>query len=141
VSRGSFRERPLPQLTELNRPFWTAGADGVLRLQRCTSCERLFHPPAVRCPHDHGVPEYVALSGRGRVESWTVNQHLWFPGFTPPYIIAFVNPIEDDRVRLLTNLVNIDPHEVTMSMPVRVTFQRAGLGDDEVYIPLFEPER
>jgi uncharacterized protein len=131
-------KRPLPQLTDLNRPFWTSGADGVLRLQRCTLCERLVHPPALHCPHDHGVTEYVAVSGRGQVESWTVNHHPWFPGFDPPYIIAFVNPVEDSRVRLLTNLVNVDPDDVTMSMPVRVTFEPGG--DDNIYLPVFEPE-
>jgi uncharacterized OB-fold protein len=130
--------RPLPELTELNRPFWTSGADGVLRMHRCTGCGRLVHPPALRCPYDHGVPEYVELSGRGRVEAWTRNDHPWFPGFTPPYIVVFVNPIEDPRVRLLTNLVNVDAGDVTTSMNVRVTFYRAD--DGEVFLPLFEPD-
>lgn len=133
-------ERPLPLLSDLNRTYWTSGGDGVWRLQRCTRCERLFHPPALRCPYDHGVPEYVVLSGRGRVESWTINHHEFFPGFTPPYIIAFVNPVEDDRVRVLTNLVNIDPSEITGGMPVRVTFERYDDGDERVFVPLFEPD-
>lgn len=135
-------ERPLPQLTDLNRPYWTAGADSQWRMQRCTDCDRLFHPPALRCPYDHGTPEYVALSGRGRVEAWTVNRHPFFPGFTPPYVIAFVNPVEDDRVRVLTDLVNVDPDDVSTGMPVRVVFERHtdGHDEDEVFIPLFEPD-
>lgn len=134
-------QRPVPELTALNRPFWTAGSGGVLRMQRCTCCGRLCHPPALRCPVDHAATEYVDLSGLGLVESWTVNRHPWFPGFTPPYLIAFVNPVEDKRVRLLANLVNVHPDEVTPYMPVRVTFDRCIDGDDEVFIPLFEPER
>jgi uncharacterized OB-fold protein len=86
------------------------------------------------------VPDYVALSGLGLVETWTVNQHQFFPGFTPPYVIAFVTPVEDDRVRVLTNLVNVEPDDVTAGMPVRVTFQRYVNGEDEVFIPLFEPD-
>jgi uncharacterized OB-fold protein len=128
-------------LTGLNRPFWASGSDGMLRMQRCTSCGRLCQPPALRCPYDHGVTEYVALSGRGVVESWTVNRHQYFPGFPPPHLIAFVNPLEDPRVRLLTNLVNISPEEVTQNMPVRVVFDRCVSGDDEVFVPLFEPDR
>lgn len=134
-------QRPAPALTRLDRPFWTSGAHGVLRMQRCTRCARLLQPPALRCPHDHAVPEYVELSGRGTVESWTVNRHQWFPGFTPPYLIAFVNPIEDGRARLLTNLVNVGAQEITENMPVRVVFERRVAGDDEVFIPLFEPDR
>ena len=133
--------RPAPALTALNQPFWTSGADGVLRMQRCTSCGRLCQPPSLLCPHDHAATEYVELSGRGFVESWTLNRHLWFPGFPPPYLIAFVNPVEDERVRLLTNLVNVEPDDVTQNMPVRVIFDRCVDGDDEVFIPLFEPER
>jgi uncharacterized protein len=133
-------ERPLPLLTEVNRVFWTSGADGTLRMQCCTDCERLIHPPAIRCPHDHGVPQYVALSGRGRVESWTVNEHPWFPGFVPPYIVAFVTPVEDERVRLLTNLVNVNPDQISAGMAVRVTFERCVDRDDEVFVPLFEPD-
>ncbi|MEB4212190.1 Zn-ribbon domain-containing OB-fold protein [Mycobacterium sp. 94-17] len=110
-------------------------------MQRCASCERLCQPPALRCPYDHGHTSYVELSGRGVVESWTVNHHQWFPWFPAPYVIAFVNPIEDGRVRLLTNLVNVDPLEILPNMPVRVVFERCGDGDDEVFIPLFEPER
>jgi uncharacterized OB-fold protein len=133
-------ERPLPVLTELTRPYWTSGADGLWRMQRCTSCGRLFHPPGLRCPHDHGLPDWAPLSGRGRVESWTINHHQFFPGFTPPYVIAFVTPAEDERVRVLTNLVNVDAGDITAGMAVRVTFERHRDGDDELFIPLFEPE-
>jgi uncharacterized OB-fold protein len=134
-------QRPVPALTELNRPFWTSGAQEVLRMQRCPRCGRLLQPPALRCPYDHAAPVYVELSGRARVESWTVNRHQWFPGFPPPYVIAFVNPVEDQRVRLLTNLINVDPDVVTQNMSVRVIFDRCADGNDEVFVPLFEPER
>ncbi|OBB47438.1 MULTISPECIES: OB-fold domain-containing protein [unclassified Mycobacterium] len=133
-------DQPIPLLSEVNRPYWTSGADGRFRLQRCSSCERLVHPPAVRCPHDHGELGYVALSGRGRVETWTVNQHPFFPSFPPPYIIAFVTPVEDERVRVLTNLVNVEPDDVTAGLPVRVTFDPRSDGDDDVFVPLFEPD-
>ncbi|UXA19259.1 Zn-ribbon domain-containing OB-fold protein [Mycobacterium sp. SMC-4] len=134
--------RPLPALTALNRPYWTSGADGVWSLQRCPDCERLIHPPTMRCQYDHAVPEWVALSGRGVVESWTVNHHPFFPGIPTPYVIAFVNPVEDERVRVLTNLVNVQPEEVFGGMPVQVTFAVGDDGgDDVVHLPLFTPER
>lgn len=111
-------------------------------MQRCARCQKLCQPPGLRCPRDHEIVEYVTLSGRARVESWTVNRHQFFPGFVPPYLIAFVNPIEDESARLLTNLVNVDPEDVTAGMPVRVVFDRrdADDGADEVFVPLFEPD-
>lgn len=134
--------RPLPAVTAINRPYWTSGAEGVWRLQRCPACERLIHPPTLRCQFDHAVPEWVAMSGRGTVESWTVNHHPFFPGIPTPYVIAFVNPVEDGHVRVLTNLVDVEPDSVFCGMPVRVRFDVGTDGDGEdAYIPLFAPER
>lgn len=137
-----FGGRPLPVLTAGNRPYWTSGADGVWRLQRCPDCERLIHPPTLRCQYDHAIPEWVAVSGRGTVESWTVNHHPFYPGIPTPYVIAFVNPVEDERVRVLTNLVDVDIAQICRGMSVRVTFEVGDDGGDEaVYLPMFTPER
>lgn len=83
------------------------------------------------------------MSGRGTVESWTVNHHPFFPGIPTPYVIAFVNPVEDPRARVLTNLIDVDPDDVAVGMPVRVTFERCddGAAEDTVHLPLFAPER
>ncbi|HKV18643.1 MAG TPA: OB-fold domain-containing protein [Mycobacterium sp.] len=134
--------RPLPALTTSNRGYWTSGADEVWRMQRCPACARLIHPPTLRCQFDHAVPEWVPLSGRGTVESWTVNHHPFFPGMATPYVVAFVNPVEDPRARVLTNLVDVDIEHLSVGMPVRVTFEVGSDGmDDDVYLPLFTPER
>ena len=134
--------RPLPTLNDLNRVYWTSGADGVFRLQQCPDCARMIHPPALRCQYDHGVPEWVELSGRAVVESWTVNHHPFFPGIPTPYVVAFVNPVEDDRVRVLANLVDVDPEAIEHGMPVRIRFEHCTDGDaaDDVWVPLFAPE-
>jgi uncharacterized OB-fold protein len=58
-------------------------------------------------------------------------------------VVAVVTLAEDPRVRLLTNLVGIDPSEIRHGMEVRATFVRPEPADDgpdeEVWIPLFEP--
>jgi uncharacterized OB-fold protein len=133
--------RPLPQLTELNRAFWTSGRSGRLHIQRCGSCGRFVHPPALLCPDDHSddvTP--VAVSGRAVVETWTENQHTWFPGFAAPYYVAYVTLREDPRVRLLTNLVNTDGARVDVGLPVRVVFERHVIDGEEIHVPLFEPD-
>lgn len=133
--------RPLPQLTELNRAFWTAGVDGQLHIQRCSECERLVHPPALLCPDDHSDRlAAVPVSGRGVVETWTENRHSWFPGLPAPYLVAYVVLEEDPRTRILTNLVNVDRDRVRSGMPVRVTFERHVVDDEELHVPLFEPD-
>jgi len=42
----------------------------------------------------------------------------------------------EEGTRLITNVVDIDPHEVTIGMPVNVKFVAI---DDELTLPLFAP--
>lgn len=134
--------RPLPLLTEDNRFFWTSGEDGRLRFLRCRSCGAFVHPPTAGCRVCLGTelaPEPV--SGRARVQGWTVNHQPWHPAFEPPYVIAIVAIDEDPTVRLTTNLVDVDPDAVTVGMEVEVTFvhEAATDGGGDVWVPLFRP--
>ena len=128
--------RPLPELTDDNRFFWTSGEDGILRFQRCAACHDLRHPPSPVCP-SCGSTEWApsAVSGRGVVAGYTVNEHTWLPSFPPPYVVAIVALDEDDRVRLTTNIIGCDPGDVSVGMRVQVVFER----QDDVWLPLFEP--
>ncbi|MGH3971339.1 MAG: Zn-ribbon domain-containing OB-fold protein, partial [Mycobacterium sp.] len=69
--------RPLPLVTPENEFFWTSGADGTLRLQECTDCAALIHPPAPVCrycrSHNMGVR---AVSGRATLAGFTVNHRF-----------------------------------------------------------------
>ena len=125
-------------MTERNAHFWKGGAQGELRLLRCKACRHWIHPPAPICPECLArdvAPETV--SGRARVATFTVNHQPWIPGFDPPYLVAIVELVEQPGLRLTTNLVNCALDEARIDMPVRVTFEER----DDVWIPLFEPER
>ncbi len=128
--------RVLPELTDLTEFFWKSGEDGKLRFQRCADCGELRHPPSAVCPYCRSTEWSAAeVSGRGVVAGFTYNEQMWIPSFPPPYLIAIVAIDEDDRIRLTTNLVNVDADDVFVGMKVQVTFEH----DDDVWIPLFEP--
>jgi uncharacterized OB-fold protein len=74
------------------------------------------------------------VSGRGTVESFTVNLQQWIPG-SDPYIVAWVSIVEQPDVRLTTNLVGMEPSTVTVGMAVDVVFEENG----DVHLPLFGP--
>jgi len=76
------------------------------------------------------------VSGRATVHAYTVNHQAWIPGFDPPYVVAIVTIAEQDDVRLTTNIVNCEPADVTIGMPVRVVFEQR----EDVWLPLFEPD-
>lgn len=128
----------LPALTPQNEFFWTAGAEGVLRIRRCADCGRYQHPPTPICRWCRSrsiAPETV--SGRGTVEGYTVNHQQWDPDLTPPYVVAVVSLEEDDAVRLTTNIVDCDPDAVHIGMPVQVGFRHV----EDVWLPVFGPRR
>jgi acetyl-CoA acetyltransferase/uncharacterized OB-fold protein len=128
--------RPLPELTPANEWFWTSGADGVLRVQGCTDCGELVHPPVPICPYCQSrAAKPVEVSGGGTVVGFTVNAHRWHPDFDPPYVIANVALAEDPRVHLTTNLVGCDPAGVRIGQDVVVRFEQY----EDVWLPLFEP--
>lgn len=129
-------ERALPELDDLNRPFWTAGASGKLQLLRCRGCGHWLQPPSPVCPKCLGDRiEADTASGLAVVESFTINRQPWIPGIPVPCVIALVALPEQPGLRMMTNLVGIEPEGVRIGMEVRVVFER----DADTWIPLFEP--
>jgi len=127
--------RPLPELSPANEWFWTSGSEGTLRIQGCQDCGQLVHPPTPICPVCRSrSSKPVAVSGRGTVVGFTVNEHLWHPAFEPPYVVANVALAEDPSVHLTTNVVGCAPADVAVGQVVTVRFEQ----HEDVWLPLFE---
>lgn len=127
--------RKLPALTSDTAPFWQGGSQGVLRIHHCAGCSRLFHPPGPVCPRCGGLEVAPrAVSGRGKVLTFTINRQAWAADLTEPYVVAIVELAEQAGIRLLTNIVRCAPVDVAIGMPVRVTFEQ----HEDVWLPLFE---
>lgn len=127
--------RPLPRLDADNRPFWTGGADGELRIMRCQDCQAFIHPPRPFCRNclsENVAPEAVA--GTGVVDTFTVNHQKWHPAAEVPYVIARVALDGAPGVYLTTNIVGCPVDAVDIGDRVRVKFEQ----QDDVYLPLFE---
>jgi uncharacterized protein len=127
--------RLLPHLDDHNRFFWISGRDGSLRILRCHACRFYNHPPGPVCRNclsRDQAPHVV--SGRGRVESFSINYQQWIPG-SEPYVIAWVSLEEQPSVRLSTNLIDVEAEDVYIGMEVKVEFEEI----ENVFIPLFRP--
>jgi uncharacterized protein len=133
--RGGAVVRPAPILTEDNQLFWDAAARGRLVAQRCGGCGRLRHPPRPVCPDCHSLEhEVIELAGTGRVYSYAVLHHPRNPRFSYPLVAVLVDL--DEGVRLMSNLVGVEPAGVRIGMPVRVAFAPTA---DDLAVPVFEP--
>ncbi|SHN40160.1 thiolase C-terminal domain-containing protein [Cryptosporangium aurantiacum] len=134
-------DRPLPQPTLATAAFWSSGADGTLRMSRCSGCRRWFHPPMPCCP-TCGSTEIglEPTSGRGTVVAVTVTRQAWLRSFPPPFAIAIVAIEESPEARLTTNVVGCPPDDVRIGMRVRVRFDHRPSPEGDVWIPDFEPD-
>lgn len=127
--------RKLPALEPETTFFWTSGADGVLRIQRCTDCLRYQHPPTAICPVCRTYTMAPAeVSGRGRVKTFTVNAQVWLEGMTEPFVFGAVELDEQAELYVFSNIL-APPDAVRSGLPVTVTFEQ----QDDVWLPLFEP--
>lgn len=129
--------RILPQLDDATRSYWTAGADGQLRIAHCGSCQRYVHPPQDGCGDCGGALEFVAVSGEGTVFTHTVAHQQFHPDVPTPLVIALVELVEQPGLRLATNIVDCNPDAVVSGMAVRVHFEQHGA----VFMPVFAPAR
>jgi uncharacterized OB-fold protein len=127
--------RPLPRLDADNRPFWTGGEVGELRILRCQDCQAFIHPPRPvcrKCLSDNVAPHVVA--GTGVVDTFTINHQKWHPAMEVPFVIARVALDDAPGVYLTTNIVGCPVEALDIGDRVRVKF----LQQDDVHIPLFE---
>jgi uncharacterized OB-fold protein len=130
---------PWPIADDLTRPFWDAANRHELVIQKCTSCGEFRHTPRVDCLFCKSTDvEWVKLSGKGTVFTFIVDHRNEVPGFDGHYVFAFINPVEAPRtsVRLTGNILECDPDDVYIGMPVEVMYKELKPG---VTLPEFRP--
>ena len=128
-------EKPVPEITDENRPFWEGCKQGELRLQKCSNCGHIRHlspacPQCLRADH-----QWVAASGRGTVYSWIVVHQRYNRAFEEdlPYNVTIVELEEGPR--MVTSLAEIENEDIKAGIPVEVVFDRV---TDEITLPKFK---
>jgi uncharacterized OB-fold protein len=130
--------RKLPALNADNRAFWQGGEHAELLIHHCASCASFFHPPAPICPRCASFDVAPrAVSGRGKVASYTLNYQPWSAELEVPYVVAIIELVEQQGLRFVSNVVGMDPLQVHIDMPVQVRF----LNVEDVWLPLFERDQ
>jgi uncharacterized OB-fold protein len=124
-----------PMISQDTAFFWAGTAAGELRVQRCPECGMLRHPPGPMCPSCGAAKaDHIVASGRGELFSYVVHHHPAVPGRTVPFVVALVEL--EEGVRMLGELLDVDPGEVFIGMPVEVALTRI---DDELTLPNWRP--
>jgi len=127
--------RPAPTVTDDSAPFWEAARDGRLVAQRCAGCGELHHPPRPVCPRCHSLEhDFIELAGTGVVYSFALLHYPQHPAFTYPVVAVLVDL--DEGVRVLSNLVDVEPADVRIGLEVEVAFEPTVA---DMAVPVFRP--
>ncbi|GAA5112008.1 bifunctional MaoC family dehydratase N-terminal/OB-fold nucleic acid binding domain-containing protein [Haloechinothrix salitolerans] len=115
--------------------FWEGTRVGELRIQRWG--DTLRHPPGPVDPSGDfdTKPDYVVARGTGTVYSYVVHHAPKVPGKRLPFVVALVEL--DEGVRVVGELIDVEPDQVAIGLPVRAVFLRI---DDELTLPAWEAQ-
>ena len=128
---------PRPPNEELSRPFWDAAKSHQLVMPRCKSCANLFFYPRELCPNcDSSDTEWVGVSGKGRLYSYTVVYQAGNPAFQPDTLYIYALVQLDEGPRIPTNLVDCEIEDAEIDMPVEVAFEDV---TDDATLVKFKP--
>jgi len=133
-------ERPLPVPDESSAPYWAATARHVLTVARCGQCGTLTLPPDIVCAACGSTDpafEFVPVSGRAEVRSWTVVRQAFLPGFDGdlPFVLVDVELAEQADLRLIGRLLDGVEAELRGGAQVRVAYEDL---TTEISVPAFE---
>lgn len=95
-----------------------------LEAGKCRQCGKIYYPSRQVCGECHSREfEALKLSANGKVISFTVIR-VAPPRFDlqTPYTVGIVEV--DPGVRLMTQIVDCDPDEIEIGMPIKLEFRK-----------------
>jgi uncharacterized OB-fold protein len=115
---------PRPEQPDLTQPFWDAAKRHSLVIPHCRRCEQYFWYPREVCPECLETDwEWMPVSGRGRLFTYTVVRQPLLPAFAEdvPYAYAVVQL--EEGVRMVSNVVECDiPDALRVGMPLEAVY-------------------
>jgi uncharacterized OB-fold protein len=110
-----------PPLLSRDYDFFVEGLKNrELRMQKCSDCGLLRHAPMPMCPKCNSFEwKAQALSGKGRVYTYTVHHYPPIAPYQTPHPMVLVDM--DEGVRLLAAFDG-DPAKLRIGLPVEVDF-------------------
>lgn len=137
--RQSAQGKPLPEISELTRPFWSAAHDGKLVMQQCARCSTMnFYPKpwCIECG-DRRL-EWVDVEPTGTVYSYTTAESVMMnlPGWAAELPLTLCLVDLDAGPRMYACLRHCEPADVRIGMRVTAEFEPIS---DEAGVPVFRP--
>ena len=122
--------KPLPRPDRDSAPYWKYLTAHELRVQQCLECGDYRWPAREVCSSCSSLTyDWVVVSGRGTLVSWTVVHHLTAPGFEAdvPYNVGVVQLEESPELVVVGN-VQCDNIVLRGGLPVHAGFDDVAEG-------------
>ena len=130
-------QKPVPAPDRVTAPFWESARQEKLLIQHCPDCGTHQFFPQSHCRECLSDKlEWVASTGKGTVYSFTVIHRPPSSAFQQdvPYTVALVDL--EEGCRMISNIVDADPEDVRVGMPVEVVFEKI---TPNISLPKFRP--
>lgn len=114
-----------PPVTLDTAGFWEHAREHRLVVQRCAACGAFQHPPRPVCHRcRESRLEWAPVGGRGRVYSYTVVHRAFIPQLAEhvPYVVAAIELPDAAGTRIVSNVVETPPEDVTIGMEVELVW-------------------
>lgn len=139
---AAVQTRPLPMPDAQSAGYWEAAARHELAIARCGRCGTFAHPPGAVCCACGSIDpnfEWMTMSGKGRVRSWTVVRQALLPGFADliPFVTVDVELDEQADLRIIGRLLDGMDAPLALDARVAVCFEDIAPG---VAVPAFRLE-
>lgn len=124
-------------LDQDSKEFWRGCLQGKLLISRCQDCGHYQHFPRPMCPRCWSYnTKPTEVSGKGRVYFFSLRHQG--PGAAPgrPYPIAAIELAEQPALRMFSTIVNCEPKDIRIDMPVKLTW----IDFKGAPVPAFEPD-
>jgi hypothetical protein len=134
---SEHRNKPLPAIDVLSRPFWEAAKNQQLVIQHCQDCGYFNHPPRPACDACQSQQlAFEPVSGRGTIYSFSVMHQPNIAGFEHeiPYVNIFVELDEQPLLFLVSYLPGSEREKVRIGGRVEVYFEKV---DADITLPQF----
>ncbi len=129
--------RPVPKTSVYvdTAPFWEGAKAGKLVLQFCKDTMQFQHyPRPVSIYTGSRNLEWRQVSGKGTIYACTIIR-VPGPGLEGRLPLSVATVLLDEGVRILGNILNVDPGAVAIGKRVELTWDRLS---DEVQYPAFQ---
>ncbi|MBN1547928.1 MAG: Zn-ribbon domain-containing OB-fold protein [Syntrophaceae bacterium] len=130
-------KKPLPEIQPWSEAFWKGTKQHKLLIQECKHCGAKIFYPRKYCPECWSSELFWSeASGKGKIFSYSTTMAGVEEKFTEdlPFVLALVDL--EEGVRMMGNVVNCRPEEVSIGMDVEVFFDDV---TEEITLPKWKP--